>query len=273
VRPEDEGVEALEGSVHLSVVVPAYNEERRIGPTLERILGYLGARRWTAEVLVVIDGSRDRTAAVVRGIATRAIPVQVLDARVNRGKGACVRRGMLAARGALRLFTDADLSTPIEELERLATVVGEGHDVAIGSRRLPASRITVAQPWWRRAMGRTFAHCVQRVALPGIRDTQCGFKLFSGAAAAHIFPRQRIDDFGFDVEVLWIARRLGLRIAEVPVTWTDDPRSTVRPIVDSLRMLSDLARIRRADRRGLYVEGGAPRPQHHESGGRSSPAA
>jgi dolichyl-phosphate beta-glucosyltransferase len=244
--------------VDLSVVVPAYNEERRIGPTLERILAYLGARRWTAEVLVVIDGSRDRTADVVRGIATRAIPVQLLDAGINRGKGACVRRGMLAARGRVRLFTDADLSTPIEEVERLATALGEGHDVAIGSRRLAASRIGAAQPWWRRAMGRTFAWCVQRVAMPGIHDTQCGFKLFSGAAAARVFSRQRIDDFGFDVEVLWIARRLGLRIAEVPVTWSDDPRSTVRPIADSLRMLCDLARIRHADRRGLYVEASVP---------------
>ena len=238
--------------VHLSIVIPAYNEERRIGPSLARILAYLGAQSWPAEVLVVIDGSRDRTAEVVRGVATCAVPVQVLDTGINLGKGACVRRGMLAARGALRLFTDADLSTPIEEVERLAHAVDRGYDVAIGSRRLAGSRIAVAQPWWRRVMGRTFAWCVQRIAVPGIQDTQCGFKLFSARAAERIFPRQRIDDFGFDVEVLWIAHRLGYRVAEVPVRWTDDPRSTVRPIVDSLRMLSDLVRIRRADRRGPY---------------------
>lgn len=238
--------------MELSVIIPAYNEEQRIEPTLERILAYLGARRCTAEVLVVVDGSSDGTADVVRRIRTDVAPVRLLDAAVNRGKGACVRRGMLEARGDLRLFTDADLSTPIEQFERLATAISEGNDVAIGSRRLPASRVAIAQPWWRRAMGRTFAWWVQRVALPGIQDTQCGFKLFSGAAAARIFPHQRIEHFGFDVEVLWIARHLGLRVAEVPVTWTDDPRSTVRPLVDSLRMLAGLARIRRANRLGLY---------------------
>jgi dolichyl-phosphate beta-glucosyltransferase len=252
--------------VQLSVVIPAFNEERRIGPTLERILEYLGSRRWTAEVVVVIDGSRDRTADVVRGVATRTIPVVLLDAGTNRGKGACVRRGMLAARGALRLFTDADLSTPIEEVERLADAVDGGHDVAIGSRRLAGSRVALAQPWWRRLMGRTFGWCVRRMAVPGIQDTQCGFKLFSARAAERIFPLQRIDQFGFDVEVLWIARRLGYRVAEVPVTWTDDPRSTVRPVADSLRMLADLVRIRRADRRGLYADGEAqgPPPRHDE---------
>jgi dolichyl-phosphate beta-glucosyltransferase len=238
--------------VDLSGVIPAFNEERRIGPTLERILAYLGSGRWTAEVLVVIDGSSDGTADVVRRVNTAVAPVRLLDAGVNRGKGSCVRRGMLAACGDLRLFTDADLSTPIEEVERLAQAIAHRHDVAIGSRRLPGSRITIPQPWWRRAMGRAFAWCVQRAAMPGIHDTQCGFKLFSGDAAARIFPRQQVEGFGFDVEVLWIARRLGLRVAEVPVTWTDDPRSTVRPTVDSLRMLADLVRIRRADRRGAY---------------------
>jgi dolichyl-phosphate beta-glucosyltransferase len=253
--------------VDLSVVIPAFNEERRIGPTLERILEYLGSGRWTAEVLVVIDGSGDRTADVVRGLPTRAVPVVVLDAGVNRGKGACVRRGMLAARGALRLFTDADLSTPIEEVERLVRAVDRGYDVAIGSRRLVGSRIALPQPWWRRLMGRAFAWCVQRMAVPDIQDTQCGFKLFSARAAERIFPRQRIDEFGFDVEVLWIARRLGYRVAEVPVTWRDDPRSTVRPVVDSLRMLSDLVRIRRADRRGLYADGAAHEPPPGRDGG------
>jgi dolichyl-phosphate beta-glucosyltransferase len=246
--------------VELSVVIPAFNEERRIGATLERIFAYLASRRSPSEVLVVIDGSSDRTAEVVQRFAADVAPVRLLAAAVNRGKGYCVRRGMLEARGALRLFTDADLSTPIEEVDRLAQAIAQGHDLAIGSRRLAGSEITLAQPWWRRVMGRTFAWCVQRVAVPGIQDTQCGFKLFSAAAATRIFPRLRIEHFGFDVEVLWIAHRLGLRVAEVPVTWTDDPRSTVRPVVDSLRMLADLARIRRADRRGLYADGAAVEP-------------
>jgi dolichyl-phosphate beta-glucosyltransferase len=252
--------------VQLSIVIPAYNEERRIRPSLERILAYLGAQSWPSEVLVVIDGSRDRTGDVVRAVPPGPVAVEVLDAAVNRGKGACVRRGMLAARGALRLFTDADLSTPIAELERLAQAIARGHDVAIGSRRMSESQVTVPQPWWRRLMGGAFIWCVQRLAVPGIHDTQCGFKLFTADAATRVFSRQRIEDFAFDVEVLWIAHRLGLRVAEVPVTWTDDPRSTVRPIADSLRMLSDLVRIRRADRQGLYADGAAqgPPPRHDE---------
>ena len=237
----------------LSVVIPAYDEERRIGPTLERIVAYLRRRGSTSEILVVADGCRDRTVDVVKGIGTEGFPLRVLDSGVNHGKGRCVRRGMLAARGTLRLFTDADLSTPIEELERLAGAIAAGHDVAIGSRRLPESRVDVPQPWWRRAMGWGFNWCVQHLAVPGIADTQCGFKLFSADAARQIFSRQRIDEFGFDVEVLWIARKLGLRVAEVPVTWLDDPDSKVRPVSDAWRMLVDLQRIRRADREGLYT--------------------
>lgn len=239
----------------LSVVIPAYNEERRIGPTLERVVAYLAARPGTAEVLVVIDGSRDRTGAVVREVRSD-VPVRLFDRGVNAGKGSCVRRGMLAAEGRLRLFSDADLSTPIEEVERLAAEMAAGADVAIGSRRLPGSTVRIPQPWPRRTMGSLFNWCARGLAVPGVRDTQCGFKLFSADAARRIFPRQRIDEFGFDVELLWIARRHGLRIAEVPVTWDDDPRSTVRPVADAARMVRDLVRIRLADRRGLYA---APR--------------
>jgi dolichyl-phosphate beta-glucosyltransferase len=160
---------------------------------------------------------------------------------------------MLAARGDLRLFSDADLSTPIEEVELLAAAVRGGADVAIGSRRLPDSRIGVPQPLSRRIMGGLFSWCARTLLVPGIRDTQCGFKLFTADATRRLFARQRIEEFGFDVELLWLARRLGLRVAEVPVTWHDDPRSTVRPLADATRMLRDLARIRLADRRGWYA--------------------
>jgi dolichyl-phosphate beta-glucosyltransferase len=253
--------------VDLSVIIPAYNEERRIGPTLERVAAYLASRRWRSEVLVVIDGSRDRTAEIVGRVATD-VPIRVLDSGVNRGKGSCVRRGMLEARGDLRVFSDADLSTPIEEVERLAAMVAAGYDVAIGSRHLPGSRVEVRQPWWRQTMGRGFNACTRRLVMTGIRDTQCGFKLFSADAARCIFPRQRIERFGFDVELLWIARRLGLRVAEIPVTWVDDPRSTVRPISDAARMLVDLVRIRQADRKGLYGPPAAPPPAAPLSPGR-----
>src|SRR5262245_2225767 len=161
----------------LSVVIPAYNEERRIGPTLERVVAYLDARPGTSEILVVADGSRDRTLEVVALVGTGRCSLRALGGGVNRGKGFCVRRGMLEARGRLRLYSDADLSTPVEEVEHLAAAIEAGHDLAIGSRRLPESRIELRQPWWRRAMGHTFNWCVQRVAVPGIQDTQCGFKL------------------------------------------------------------------------------------------------
>lgn len=241
----------------LSVVVPAYNEERRIGPSLARIVTYLAGRPGTAEVLVVIDGSRDGTGDVVRTVTSelhRDVPVRLLDRGTNSGKGASVRHGMLAAQGDLRLFSDADLSTPIEEVDRLAARVHAGADVAIGSRRLPDSHVGVPQPLSRRIMGGVFSWCARRLAAPGIRDTQCGFKLFTADASARVFGRQRIEGFGFDVELLWIAHRLGLRVAEVPVVWDDDPRSTVRPLSDASRMLGDLVRIRLADRRGLYRE-------------------
>ena len=241
----------------LSVVVPAYNEERRIGPSLARIVTYLAGRPGSAEVLVVIDGSRDHTRDVVRGVTDelhRDVPVRLLDRGTNSGKGASVRHGMLAARGDLRLFSDADLSTPIEEVERLAESIRSGADIAIGSRRLPDSRTDVPQPLPRRIMGGVFSWCARRLAAPGIRDTQCGFKLFTADATARVFARQHIEGFGFDVELLWIAHRLGLRVAEVPVIWDDDPRSTVRPVSDAARMLQDLVRIRLADRRGLYAD-------------------
>jgi len=246
---------------YLSIIIPAYNEEQRIGPTLKRILAYLAQQPWTHEILVVLDGSRDRTADTVRASAGHYPNLRVLDNGVNRGKGFCVSRGMLEARGTLRLFSDADLSTPIECVEPLIASIQNGHDIAIGSRGLSTSDIRVPQPWWRQMMGRIFNRFVQRIALPGIKDTQCGFKLFTERAACAIFPRQRIERFGFDVEVLWIARTLGLRVAEIPVTWVNHPLSKVRPITDASRMFADLIRVRLFDWRGYY---GAPLQQTNE---------
>ena len=193
-------------------MIPAYNEERRIGPTIGRILEYLEAGGQSFEVLVVLDGTRDRTAEIVERMRTRGAPLTVLGHPINRGKGYCVRRGMLAARGDLRLFSDADLSTPIEELGNLATAIAAGYDIAIGSRRL--SQSVVSQTRTRKVMGQVFNWFAQRLVLPGIAYTQCGFKLFSADAAERIFPRQLVDRFSFDVELLYIAMRLGLRVAE-----------------------------------------------------------
>ena len=206
----------------LSVVVPALNEEDRLPRTLERIVSHLGRRREGYELVVVDDGSRDRTAE-----RAQAAGATVLRNETNRGKGYAVRRGMLAARGARRLMTDADLSTPIEELDRLCARMDEGHDVVIGSRALPGARIEVHQPWYRENMGRFFNLFVRALAVPGVTDTQCGFKLFSGSAARDVFSSGRLDGFSFDVEVLFLARRKGYRIAEVPVIWRNDAATRV----------------------------------------------
>jgi len=230
----------------LSVVVPALNEEDRLPRTLERIGSHLGRRRERYELVVVDDGSRDRTAE-----RAQAAGATVLRNETNRGKGYAVRRGMLAARGARRLMTDADLSTPIEELDRLCARMDEGHDVVIGSRARPGARIEVRQPWYRESMGRLFNLFVRALVVPGVTDTQCGFKLFSAAAARDVFSSARLDGFSFDVEVLFLARRKGYRIAEVPVVWRNDAASRVS-LVRGFLAFPDLLRIRANAWSGRY---------------------
>jgi len=230
----------------LSVVVPAFDEAERLPRTLERIAAYLRRTGETYELLVVDDGSRDRTAerAAEAGAA-------VLRSEVNRGKGHAVRRGMLAAGGARRLMTDADLSTPIEELERLRARMDEGYDVVIGSRALPGARIEVRQPWYRESMGRLFNRFVRALAVPGVMDTQCGFKLFTARAARAVFGAARLDGFSFDVEALFLARRMGYRIAEVPVVWRNDAASRVS-LLGGFVAFPDLLRIRANAWTGRY---------------------
>lgn len=222
------------------------NEAERLPRTLERIATHLGGRRGTWEIVVVDDGSRDRTAE-----RAEAAGATVLRNEANRGKGYAVRRGMLAARGARRLMTDADLSTPIEELERLGARMDEGHDVVIGSRALPGARIEVRQPWYRENMGRLFNLFVRALAVPGVMDTQCGFKLFTAAAARDVFSAMRLDGFSFDVEALFLARRKGYRIAEVPVVWRNDAASRVS-LVRGFLAFPDLLRIRANAWTGRY---------------------
>jgi dolichyl-phosphate beta-glucosyltransferase len=238
--------------IHLSVVIPAYNEAERIGPTLEKIMAYLQRQPFQSELIVVSDGSTDGTENVAWQVLGNYEGTALIGNGVNRGKGFSVHRGMLEARGNFILFCDADLSTPIEDVERLLAALEEGADIAIGSRGLAASDIRVRQPYWREAMGRIFNWFVQRVAVPGIQDTQCGFKCFPRHVARTVFPRQRLDGFGFDVEILFVSRLLGYRIAEVPVTWRNHPLSKVHPIRDSASMLLDLLRIRSNHRRQLY---------------------
>jgi dolichyl-phosphate beta-glucosyltransferase len=237
----------------LSVILPAYQEAARIGASVEKALAYLHLRDYPAELIVVSDGSTDGTARIAREAGGER--VHVIENRVNRGKGHAVRTGMLAARGAHLLFSDVDFATPIEEVERFRAALDEGCDLVVGSRALPDSDVRVRQAWWRQSMGRTFNHIVRAAVGFSMRDTQCGFKCFRREAARAIFSRARIDRFAFDVEVLWIAQRLGLRVGELPVVWVDDPHSKVRPVRDSLSMLADLAAIRRNDARGAHREG------------------
>jgi dolichyl-phosphate beta-glucosyltransferase len=230
----------------LSVVIPAFNEAQRLPPTLERIQRHLAGRPGGSEILVVDDGSADATAEV----AARA-GATVLRNEGNRGKGYSVRRGMLHARGARRLMTDADLSTPIEELERLMACMDEGYDVVIASRAMAESRVEVRQPWYRENLGRAFNLVVRALVLPGLQDTQCGFKLFTAAAARDAFAASRLDGFSFDVEALVAARRRGYRIAELPVTWRNDEATRVGMVRGGLAFL-DLLRIRVHAWRGRY---------------------
>ena len=232
--------------VLLSVVIPAYNEEKRLGPTLARIQEYLGEQDYQSDILVVDNASSDRTSEVAREAG-----VEVLE-EPQRGKGAAVRKGMLAARGEYVLFSDADLSTPIEELEKLMQALREGHDIAIGSRALPESRLVVRQPWYRELVGRAGNVLVRLVAVRGIKDTQCGFKLFPQEIARRLFGAQLMKGIAFDMEVLFLAQRIGLKIAEVPVTWVDSPDTRFSRVRDSLDALKDLARIRLNWMRGRY---------------------
>jgi dolichyl-phosphate beta-glucosyltransferase len=236
----------------ISVVIPAYNEEARLPRTLERVRAHLAGR--PHEIVVVDDGSRDRTVALAQEAGGPGLVL--VRNEENRGKGFAVRRGMLAARGARRLMTDADLSTPIEELARLESCLASGHDVAIGSRAMRGARIEVRQPWYRENVGRLFNVFVRVLAVPGLSDTQCGFKLFSAPAAQAVFSASRLDGFSFDVEALYIARQLGFRIAEVPVTWRNDAATRVG-LLGGFQAFPDLLRIRLNDWRGLYEAGAA----------------
>ena len=234
----------------LSIVIPAFNEEARVGPTLRDYLAYCrtGGRR--VELIVVDDGSLDRTSAVVSAIASEYPEVRLIRLAENHGKGHAVRSGVVNAQGKQVLFADADGATPLEEVERLEAALAAGADVAIGSRALQDAKVRVNARLYRRVIGRVFHGIVETLTVPGVKDTQCGFKLFQGAVAHDLFSRMRIRGFSFDVEVLMMAQRRGYRIAEVAVNWTHQPGSKVNLVTDSVRMMRDLFVIR-----GRYLSG------------------
>jgi dolichyl-phosphate beta-glucosyltransferase len=242
-------------SVDVSVVIPAYNEELRLRPTLERLHAHLSARSASYEIVVVDDGSRDGTCEVVAAVATRIPHVVLVRQRPNRGKGAAVRRGMLAARGRIRVMWDADCSMPPEELPRLlAPIEGGSADIAIGSRYARGAR-TVKQPryrvWWSRLCNRF----IQRWLVPRVLDTQCGFKAFTARAALNLFGSATIDGWAFDLEILALARRRDFAIEEVGVEWKDDGRSRVNPFTDFWKVIREALTIRRNLAHGVYGPG------------------
>jgi len=235
--------------IDLSVVIPAYNEEGRLPATLQQISKHLAVTEITYEIIVVDDGSTDETGQVAASQAQSDPCVRLLTTP-HLGKGGAVRRGALAATGERILFCDADLPMAAEELTRLPAMLGE-HDVVIASREGASAR-RIGEPYYRHLMGRVFNVVVQALAIPGIQDTQCGLKCFTAASAGDIFSRQTVDGFGFDVEILFIARKLGYRITEIPITWSHRESSRVDPIRDTLRMLGDILRVRWNDVRGVY---------------------
>jgi len=232
----------------LSIVFPAYNEARRLPPTLRKVEAWLGAKGLAAEVIVVDDGSRDGTGDLVR----REFPrVKVIDYGGNRGKGFAVRTGLLASTGERVLMSDSDLSTPVEELESLGRAMDEqGLDIAMGSRAL--GQVMVAQRGVRSFAGKIYNRIVRLILPLPFQDTQCGFKLFRRERCRPVFEAMRVDRFSFDVEMLFLARRLGLKAAEVPVRWFNDEETKVSFLRDATRMFSDVLRIRWWALRGLY---------------------
>lgn len=240
-------------SEFLSLIIPCYDEEKLIEDTLDTVTAYLAKSGYSHEIIVVDDGSRDNTVGIVERFAEKHPVVKLLENGRNRGKGFSVRTGVLRASGELVCFSDADLSTPIEELEKLQHWLRRGFDVAIGSRSLKDSEVELHQPWWREMMGRTFNLFVRIMAVSGIKDTQCGFKCFRGPVAAELFSRQVLDGFSFDVESLFLARKLGYSVKEVPVRWINRAESKVNPITSSLEMLRDLFRIRLRNLFGGYT--------------------
>jgi len=243
----------MPSDIRLSVIIPAYDEEARLPGTLRQVGAFLAAQPYDSEVLVVDDGSKDGTAAAV-GRCTAVAMLRLIHHPDggNHGKGASVRRGMMEARGAFRLFMDADNSTTIDQIAALWPWFEQGYDVVIGSRRTPGARVEVHQAWYKELAGRLGNLVIRALAVPGVEDTQAGFKMFTSRAAAAVFPLQTLDRWGSDFEVLAIARLLGFRIREVPIVWINAPGSKVK-LSSYPQVLREVWRVRRNLKSGRYL--------------------
>jgi glycosyltransferase involved in cell wall biosynthesis len=234
----------------LSLVIPAHNEESRLPATLEQVFAFLTSQNYSAEVIVVENGSTDRTLEIAQSFTSRHNHLRVIHTD-ERGKGLAVKQGMLAALGEFRFFADADFSMPVSEINRFLPPAMPDCDIVIASRETPGA-VRYNEPFRRHLSGRIFNALIRLIVLPGLDDTQCGFKCFCARVAEEIFPRQTMPGWSFDVELLYIARRKGYRIREIGIPWYFNPETKVSLVRDSLRMASDLFAIRRNARRGLY---------------------
>lgn len=252
--------------VDLSVVIPVYNEEAVIGGTVQAVAQHLSARELAHEIVLVDDGSSDRTIEIARRLE-RAYPVRLFQSP-HLGKGAAVKRGMLEACGTHRLFMDADHSTHIREWDKCAPWLQEGFEVVIGSRKMPGANVMVRQPPLREAMGKVFTRLTNTMLSTHVTDITCGFKTFHAEAAQRIFSLQRMDGWGFDAEILFVAKRLGYRIKEVPVVWADDASTKVHLVKDAARSFKELVEIRLGAMRGRYprtLQPASVAPEHAEA--------
>ncbi len=234
----------------LSIVVPAYNEEARLPASLQDIAEFVEQQTYPVEVIVVDNNSTDSTQAIAQELASEQPYIRVLFEK-TQGKGAAVRTGMLAARGQYRFICDADLSMPIEEVQKFLPPQLSGYDIAIASREAPGA-VRYNEPWYRHLMGRVFNTIVRLFAVPGFQDTQCGFKMFRDDVAESVFPLQTMNGWSFDVEVLYAAQRRGYRIVEVPINWYYKDNTRIHPIRDSINMFAEVFKIRRNGLRGMY---------------------
>lgn len=239
-------------SIFLSVIIPAFNEEKRLPHTLSAVMSYLRKQPYSWEIVVVNDGSADKTAAVVKQVSEKEPGLKLLDYGQNQGKGYAVRQGMLGSQGKYRLFTDADNSTSIDQVEAFLPLLEQGFDIVIGSRDVKGAQIGIHQAWWKEALGDLGNVWIQLWAVPGIRDTQAGFKLFTNHAVETIFPYITLHRWGFDVEALAIARVRGFKIAERPIRWINDPDSKVEARAYA-QVLWEVVQVRLNIWRGRYA--------------------